>query len=408
MPPARACALSNRGRLGHTMHYEARKKKPRQTQKRNPMEQLDISPTDKIAVIAPHPDDECLGASAALIRHASQTDIYVLTDGCYGSKTTPPDEEAVIRKQQFEAEMQLVKPNAWHWLGMPDKGLSDRHGYFEPFDFAGYDLIFIPWQESLHPDHRAAANEFVQFAAAKKLKAKLFSYEINAPFSRPTHYCDITDIYPQKAELVRCHKDQLTSYRQDILCESLNRFRASQRNLQDAYCECYLFVDHNQAAQEYVPCDHLAKLYTLQSDLPESIIADLASQGITFKQVMSLDIQKVHDFISDEFAPIWASEALPALINGDCTVAVCDRSVVGFVCVNATAKGFVGPVGVAKDFRRRGIATALAYHAAKRLYSQGYKYAIFGMAAQASIPTIERIMDSTPIPNSAGSYKDRI
>ena len=40
---------------------------------------------DSIAIIAPHPDDECLGAAAALLMAPDRTDVYVLTDGSHGS-----------------------------------------------------------------------------------------------------------------------------------------------------------------------------------------------------------------------------------------------------------------------------------------------------------------------------------
>ena len=65
---------------------------------------------DSIAVIAPHPDDECLGAASALLMAADRTDIYVLTDGSHGNPAKTVEEEAAIRKRQFEAEMEYVRP----------------------------------------------------------------------------------------------------------------------------------------------------------------------------------------------------------------------------------------------------------------------------------------------------------
>ena len=57
---------------------------------------------DRIAVIAPHPDDECLGVSAALIYAADQTDIFVLTDGSHRKGQSKIEEEAAVRKAKFE------------------------------------------------------------------------------------------------------------------------------------------------------------------------------------------------------------------------------------------------------------------------------------------------------------------
>ena len=69
---------------------------------------------DSIAVIAPHPDDECLGAASALLMAADRTDIYVLTDGSHGNPAKTVEEEAAVRKRQFEAEMEYVRPRSWH------------------------------------------------------------------------------------------------------------------------------------------------------------------------------------------------------------------------------------------------------------------------------------------------------
>ena len=49
------------------------------------IEELLFDKDDVIAVIAPHPDDECLGAFAALHLMLERTDVYVLSDGSHGN-----------------------------------------------------------------------------------------------------------------------------------------------------------------------------------------------------------------------------------------------------------------------------------------------------------------------------------
>ena len=61
-------------------------------------EELRFDENDVIAVIAPHPDDECLGASAPLVMAPERTDVYVLSDGSHGSNERGVEEEAAIRK----------------------------------------------------------------------------------------------------------------------------------------------------------------------------------------------------------------------------------------------------------------------------------------------------------------------
>ncbi len=205
-------------------------------------EEIIFEDDDRIAVIAPHPDDECLGAAAALLLAPAKTDIYVLTDGSHGGKGKPLAEEARIRRRQFEAEMAIVKPHAWFWLGLEDTTLSREPQAVSHIDFTPYTKIFIPWSDSLHPDHRAAADMCRAALKAQKSTAECFSYEVSAPFRDPTHYIDITGLEQQKRQLVRCHADQ-AGHEQITL--SLNAFRAAQiiRRPDICFAEAYLKID---------------------------------------------------------------------------------------------------------------------------------------------------------------------
>ena len=69
---------------------------------------------------------------------ADRTDIYVLTDGSHGNPAKTVQEEAAIRKRQFEAEMEYVRPRSWHWLGVEDTKLASNLHALDEFDFSGY------------------------------------------------------------------------------------------------------------------------------------------------------------------------------------------------------------------------------------------------------------------------------
>ena len=121
-------------------------------------EELKFNEDDKIAIIAPHPDDECYGASSALITMPDRTDIYVLSDGSHGNKDKSIEEEAAIRRSQFDAEMDYIKPHKAVWLGYEDTTLTKHYEAADEIDFTQYTKVFLPWNESLHPDHRAACD----------------------------------------------------------------------------------------------------------------------------------------------------------------------------------------------------------------------------------------------------------
>ncbi|MCR5406955.1 MAG: PIG-L family deacetylase [Lachnospiraceae bacterium] len=164
----------------------------------NVRKEIEFNEEDKIAVIAPHPDDECLGASAALILAPQKTDIYVLTDGSRGAVERTPEEEVLVRRAQFEAEMEYVKPHSYTWLGGVDTKMSRHRDLVIKIDFRPYTIIFLPWLKSFHPDHRYASAFCLDEIRSQKAEAACYFYEIKAPFYDPTHYVDITGICEEK------------------------------------------------------------------------------------------------------------------------------------------------------------------------------------------------------------------
>ena len=201
-----------------------------------------FQPDDRIAIIAPHPDDECLGASAALLKAPDRTDVFVMTDGSHGYSGRTIEEEAAVRRAQFEAEMEYVKPRSWQWMGYEDTKLAEHQHAADQIDFTVYTKIFLPWIRSLHPDHRAAAQICRAAIRKQKAKAECFSYETNAPFHIPTHFVDLTGLEEEKRKLAAFHVDQAE---QPPITLSLNRFRAAQMLWREdvTFVECYLKID---------------------------------------------------------------------------------------------------------------------------------------------------------------------
>ena len=273
-------------------------------------EELKLSPEDVIAVIAPHPDDECLGAASVLLTAPERTDVYVLTDGSHGSKERTIEEEAAIRKAQFDAEMACVKPRSVHWLGYEDTTLPKHYEAADSIDFTQYTKFFLPWQESVHPDHRAACVMCCRAIMKQNASPECYIYEITAPFKWPTHFADITQLIDEKCRLIDCHKDQIG---QKEITVTLNALRAAILIRLPAvhYAECYMKVDPYEIGY----CnDILVRLNSFKEDY--GLYDRLLEQGIRIKRVMSCDIGPVQDFIRNNFAGGWADEVLPAILNG--------------------------------------------------------------------------------------------
>ena len=365
-------------------------------------EEIIFQPDDRIAIIAPHPDDECLGVAAALLKAPERTDVFVLTVGSHGYPGRTIEEEAEVRRRQFEAEMEYVKPRSWKWIGVEDTKLAEHQDAADEIDFTVYTKIFLPWIESLHPDHRAAVQICRTAIKKQKAQAECFSYEVNAPFYKPTHYVDLTGLEEEKLKLAAFHEDQSE---QPPMTLALNRFRAAQMlKREDLKCmECYLKIDPYDLSE--AP-DLLAKLYEINDD--PAIMQRMTDQGVQIKQVMPMNTTKVYNFIKDNFAATWADECLPSILNGDCFVAVKDRELLGFFAIDTPAKGFTGPIGVLPSARRMGISRALGLVGMKAMRAKGYRYAVSGRV-HPWFQTVEKsIVGVVPIPNSKGSYSDMI
>jgi LmbE family N-acetylglucosaminyl deacetylase len=212
-------------------------------------EELVFGSDDSIAVIAPHPDDESLCAAAALIMAPEITDVYVISDGSHGNAQRSIEEEAVVRKRQFDAEMDYVKPRRHVWLGYEDTKLAEHFEAADEIDFTRYTKVFLPWNQSTHPDHRACAHMCCEAIVRQKASADCYMYELNATFYKPTHFCDLTGAIEEKRKLIAFHEDQVGH---EEIAITLNRFRGAQLLSRPSveYAESYLKVDPLSIIQE--------------------------------------------------------------------------------------------------------------------------------------------------------------
>ena len=210
----------------------------RENRRRIRMREIILTEIDRIAIIAPHPDDECIFAAGVLLLASDRTDVFVLTDGSHGNSRRSIEEEAVIRKKQFDAEMAYVRPHAVHWFGIEDTKLSENTGIIQKIDFTPYTRIFLPWIESLHQDHRVAAEMCINEIRKQGCHAECYSGEVYKPFPLPSHYIDITSLVEEKRRLIRFHEDQ-TALENVVI--SLNAFRAAQmmHMPECRFAECY-------------------------------------------------------------------------------------------------------------------------------------------------------------------------
>ena len=155
--------------------------------------------------------------------------------------------------------------------------------------------------------------------------------------------------------------------------------------------------------------DMLVKLY----DCPLTDHKDeYRDSGIVFKRPLAVNKKEVLNFVDEEFSHIcsgWVDECNLALsqLPATCFIAVCDNEVIGFCCYDATAKGMVGPLGVRKGFRKKGVAKQLLFECFSAMRSHGYAYAVIGWVSSESY--YAKHCGAIPIPDSfPGVYEQMI
>ncbi|WP_018969536.1 GNAT family N-acetyltransferase [Rubritalea marina] len=151
--------------------------------------------------------------------------------------------------------------------------------------------------------------------------------------------------------------------------------------------------------------DMIVNLY----ELPDStaLYARLSEQGIILRRANAFERHIVAAWVGEHFSPKWVSEVKVAFSRQpvSCYIATRDKEILGFACVETTAKAFYGPTGVSEAARGTGIGKALLLRSMEALKEAGYVYGIIGGVGPRAF--YEKAIGATAIPNSTpGIYRD--
>ncbi len=124
--------------------------------------------------------------------------------------------------------------------------------------------------------------------------------------------------------------------------------------------------------------DMLVRLYALPDAAP--CRAALEEQGIHIRSCRPYERHIVADWVGRTFSPKWVSECKVAIGHQPvgCVIATQGGKPIGFACWDATARGYIGPMGVDPSARGLGLGRALLTTALEQMRAFGYAYAIIG------------------------------
>lgn len=173
---------------------------------------MNIKSTDKILVVAPHPDDEALGCGGFMVKYAKQIDSF-----CFLSSGIEPDakKKSNIRIKEWN--------KAQKFIGCNNLGICELYGskpllpkikdnidyYLKTLDTSKYDYIFMPHFDDNHPEHRYISKELMREIFIKngyKKNAKVCFYEVWKTLIKPNDFVEINA--KQKIKLLSVYATQ--------------------------------------------------------------------------------------------------------------------------------------------------------------------------------------------------------
>jgi LmbE family N-acetylglucosaminyl deacetylase len=149
---------------------------------------LPLAGVRRALVVAPHPDDEAIGAWGVirqLRRRGVPVRVVVASEGAAshpGSLRWPRARLVAERRRETRAVLRRlgVTAGAVRFLALPDGGLprADCRSVTRAVVAGGADLILLPCADDAHPDHRAVAQAA---ARARTPGARRWSYRVWPP-----------------------------------------------------------------------------------------------------------------------------------------------------------------------------------------------------------------------------------
>lgn len=224
------------------------------------MRAIEISKNDRILIIAPHPDDECIGPGGVLLKYSEQCDVILLTDGRQGQGDLSPEKEKDIREREFISEMNKLSIKSFRMLEIEDGTLLAHTDCLENITISDYSLVFVTGLQDAHPDHKAAflcLERVIRNISVDGLP-RCFLYEVHTPLQHPTHFLDISKLLSEKVRLIQMHESQLKELPYDRLAEQNAAYRATMFRMPEKKIEVYEEVDlHKGVADSILETDIL-------------------------------------------------------------------------------------------------------------------------------------------------------
>jgi N-acetylglucosamine malate deacetylase 1 len=188
----------------------------------------------KVLVIAPHPDDECIGCGGTICRHVQRGDevhAVFLTSGELGLKERSREEAWETREREARDAARVLRLAAVELLRCPDWTMGDDipsvSAKLAPvLQRVVPNLIYLPHSNEWHPDHKATLPA-LRAALGNSPLPQLRGYEVWTPMAEYQHVEDISSVMGTKLRALRKHRSQVSQWDYARAVRGLNEFRGA-------------------------------------------------------------------------------------------------------------------------------------------------------------------------------------
>ena len=190
-----------------------------------------------VLVVSPHPDDESLGCGGTLRGHVVAGDIVrvlFLTSGENGGHGVPPELVADLREKEAAeaaailgiAEITFCREKDGALMTTPSLVEHVRHA----IEDSPPDVIYLPHDREMHPDHRAAVDVVRHVLERSTRHPDVWMFEVWTPTQRIDQVIDISAFVEVKRQAIRAYRSQcaVIDFEQAVI--GLNRYRGEMHS----------------------------------------------------------------------------------------------------------------------------------------------------------------------------------
>ncbi|WP_226529951.1 PIG-L deacetylase family protein [Metabacillus niabensis] len=194
----------------------------------------------RVLVIAPHADDEVIGAGGSIVKHRRKNNpvhIVFITDGSNGRSRSESSEETInVRKKEvirackvLDVEFSMLEAQDSQFV--PDSCLINK--LRKVILDVKPDYIYIPHYRDKHRDHfytnllfYSACTDDGFFQNAGLLDVNVLAYEVWSPLE-PNVFVNITNEYDIKQQAMEEYPSQLSLIPYIKMMSGINQYRVS-------------------------------------------------------------------------------------------------------------------------------------------------------------------------------------